>query len=226
MTSPPRRRSYAANRRRRRRRRAFEVDAAAHDREWLELAMAMSASMEEAPAPVVVARGDYGGVRLVDDSRATTTGAGASSIDAREIPRRGAARVEAQPSTHDAHRTTVPFASDGEDARPERSPSPSTGAMPHAPLDDAGGARENPFDEDRLPRRGGHRARGRRASGRRRRWRRRARARRGGARLLGCGRSRGTVGEIDRCRLGWLAGAGGRPGRVARRERDGSRCTD
>ena len=122
--------------------------------------MAMSASMEEAPAPVVVARGDYGGVRLVDDSRATTTGAGASSIDAREISRRGAARVEAQPSTHDAHRTTVPFASDGEDARPERSPSPSTGAMPHAPLDDAGGARENPFDEDRLRRAGEVTARG------------------------------------------------------------------
>lgn len=51
---------------------------------------------------------------------------------------------------------------------------------------------------------------GRRASERRRRWRRRARARRGGARLLGCGRSRGTVGGIDRCRLGWLAGAGGK----------------
>ena len=135
------------------------VDAAAHDREWLELAMAMSASMEEVPAPVVVARGDYGGVRLVDDSRATTTGAGASSIDAREISRRGA-RVEARPSTHGAHRTTVPFASDGEDARPERSPSPSTGAVPHAPIDDAGGARENPFDENRRRRAGEVTARG------------------------------------------------------------------
>ena len=37
-------------------------DAAAHDDEWLRLALAMSASMDEVPAPAMMTSGDYGWV--------------------------------------------------------------------------------------------------------------------------------------------------------------------
>ena len=132
--------------------RALE-DAAAHDREWLELAMAMSASMDEAPAPVVVARGDYGGVRLVDDSfrerqppKRRASGAG----DENGLGRRVAAREEAQSSANANERTTAPEADGREDACFGRSPSTSI-------ADDDG---EDEDDANRLRRAGEVSARG------------------------------------------------------------------
>lgn len=43
-------------------------DAAAHDDEWLRLAMAMSASMDEAPVPTMTTAGDYGWVAVGSDA--------------------------------------------------------------------------------------------------------------------------------------------------------------
>lgn len=99
-------------------------DAAAHDREWLELAMAMSASMDEAPAAVVVARGDYGGVRLVDNSfreRQPPHRRASGDGDEYGLGRIVAAREEA--------RTTAPEAGGREVARLGRSPSTSIAAV-------------------------------------------------------------------------------------------------
>ena len=133
--------------------RALE-DAAAHDREWLELAMAMSASMDEAPAPIVVARGDYGGFRLVDDSfreRRERRARGDGDENGQE------ARPSANANANANERTTVPVADGREDARSGRSPSPSIAAVADDEREDED---EDEDDANRLRRAGEVSARG------------------------------------------------------------------
>ena len=48
-------------------------DAAAHDDEWLRLALALSASMDEAPAPAMTTSGDYGWIPVPTAETTTVT---------------------------------------------------------------------------------------------------------------------------------------------------------